>query len=186
MATMANFACEHCERTYAYRENLTQHIKKNYTVGNRAAEKKVERTVKTGLGFSCDQCGRIYMYRRNLDRHVTRSHADNSVFSCVQCGKSYVRSANSELHKRTYTRPAAAVAAAAAAVVERRADGVVPEFTVRRERRSLGGASEMYAVDMQEADHLPALQGAVSSFHEPSVDKSRGSLRAQWIWLGLL
>ena len=36
--------------------------------------------------------------------------------------------------------------------------------------RSLGGASEMYAVDMQEADHLSVLQGAVSSF-QPSMTK---------------
>ena len=35
---------------------------------------------------------------------------------------------------------------------------------------ALGGASEMYAVDMQEADHLSSLQGAVTSF-QPSMSK---------------
>ena len=171
---MGNFACEHCERTYAYRGNLTQRIKKNHTVGNRPAEKKFERTVKTGLGFRCDQCGRIYMHRRNLDRHVTRSHGDNPVFSCGQCGKSYVRSANLKLHKRTCAGPATA---ASPVVKRRRTGGVVPEFTVRRKRRSLGGASVMYAVDMQEADQLSALQGAVSSF-QPSITKYHREHRA--------
>ena len=118
---MANFACEHCERTYAYRENLTQHIKKNHTVGNRPAEKKVERTVKTGLGFRCVQCG-----RRRLDRHVVRSHTDNPAFTCNQCGKSFARYGNMELHKRTCTGPVVASSA-----VERRSiSAVTPEFAV--------------------------------------------------------
>ena len=125
---MANFACEHCERTHVHRRNLVQHIKKNHTVGNRPAEKNVERALKTGLGFKCDQCGRIYMHRRSLDRHVVRSHTGNPSFSCNQCGKSFGRYGNMELHKRTCTGPVVAAAPA----VERRADGVVPEFAVRR------------------------------------------------------
>ena len=63
---MANFACEHCERTCAYRGNLTQHIKEKHAVGGRPAEKKVVRAVKTGLGFKCNQCGRTYMHQRSF------------------------------------------------------------------------------------------------------------------------
>ena len=86
------------------------------------------------------------MQRRNLDRHVARNHAANPTFNCEQCGKSYSRSGNLEMHKRTCTA------------------GVFPEFTVQPRRRALGGASGMYAVDMQEEDHLSALQGAVTLF----------------------
>ena len=88
---MANFACEHCERTYAYRGNLTEHIKEKHVVVERPAEKKVVRAVMTGLGFKCDQCGRIYMHRRSWDRHVVRNRTDNPSFSCNQCGKSFAR-----------------------------------------------------------------------------------------------
>ena len=48
---------------------------------------------------------------------------------------------------------------------------------MRRKRRLLGGASEIYAVGMQEADHLSALQGAVSSF-QPSMTKYHREIRA--------
>ena len=78
-----------------------------------------------------------------------------------------------ELHKRTCTGPVVVAAPA----VERRVDGALPEFAVRKKRRSLGGASEMYAVDIQEADHLSALQGAVSSF-QPSMTKYHREHRA--------
>ena len=100
------------------------------------------------------------MHRRSLDRHVVRNHTGNPSFSCNQCGKLFARYGNLKLHKRTCTGPVVTADPA----VERRADGAVPEFTVRRKMKSFGGASEMYAVDIQEADHLSTLQGAVSSF----------------------
>ena len=68
------------------------------------------------------------------------------------------------MHKRTCTGPTVAVAPAA----KRRTAAAPPEFAVQRKRRALDGASEMYAVGMQEADHLTALQGAVTSF-QPSI-----------------
>ena len=114
---MANFACEHCERTYVHRRNLTQHIKNKHPDAVRPVETKVraEKKLKTGLAFKCDQCDRIYMHRKNLNRHVTRNHVDNPVFSCTHCGESYA-------------------------------------------------VDTVDAVDMQESDHLSALQGAVTSF----------------------
>ena len=85
------------------------------------------------------------MHRHSLDCHVTRNHVDKQIFGCNQCGKSYARSANLELHKRTCTG-----AVAAALAVERRSiSALTPEFAVRKKRRSLGGASEMYTVDMK-------------------------------------
>ena len=74
-----------------------------------------------------------------------------------------------ELHKRTCTGPVVVATPA----VERRVDGAVPEFVVRRKWRSLGGASEKYAVDMQQADHLSALQGAVSSVQHSMTKYNR-------------
>ena len=35
---------------------------------------------------------------------------------------------------------------------------------VRETRRSLGGTAELFTVDMKEANHLPALQGAITTF----------------------
>ena len=56
-----------------------------------------------------------------------------------QCGKSYSRSGNLEMHRRTCTGPIVAPAPK-----RRRTASAVPEFTVRRKRRALGGTSEMY------------------------------------------
>ena len=106
------------------------------------------------------------MHRRSLDRHVGRNHTDNPTFNCNQCGKSYARSGKLEMHKRTCTGP---VAVAAPAVKRRRTGDVVPEFTVRKTQKSLGCAAEMFAVDMKEAHHLSALQGAVRAL-KPSMD----------------
>ena len=171
---MANFACDQCERTYAHTQ-LVQHVKKKHTVGEQPVAKKIERPLKTELGFKCGQCGRLYMHRRNLARHVTRYH-NNPVFSCNQYGKSYDRSSNLVMHKRTCTGPVA-VAVAAPAVKRRRTGDVVPEFTVRKTRKSLGGAAEMFAVEMKEANHLSALQGAVTAF-KPSMDNYHRNHRA--------
>ena len=57
MATMANFTCEHCARTYVHRRNLTQNIKNKHSDAVRPVETKVRagKKVKTGLGFKCDQ-----------------------------------------------------------------------------------------------------------------------------------
>ena len=129
-------------------------------------ERKVRGTgkkVKTGLGFKCDQCGYLFTERRSLDRHGARNHTDNPVFNCVQCGKSYSRSGNLEMHKRTCIGPIVAPAPK-----RRRTASAVPEFTVPRKKRTLGGTSEMYEVDMKQSDNLSALQAAVTSFH-PSM-----------------
>ena len=127
----------------------------------RGAGKKV----KTGLGFKCDQCGYLFTERRCLDRHVARNHADNPSFNCDQCVRSYSRSGNLKMHKRTCNGPIVAPAPK-----RRRTDSAVPEFTVRRKKRALGGTSEMYEVYMKESDNLTALQGAVTSF-QPSMSK---------------
>ena len=134
---------------------------------------RAEKKVKTGLGFKCDQCEYLFMPRRNLDRHVARNHTANPTFNCDQCGKSYTVSGNLEMHKRTCTGPTAAAPAAK----RRRTGDVVPEFTGRKTRKSLGSASEMYAVNMKEANHLLALQVAVSSF-QPSMAKFHREHRA--------
>ena len=105
----------------------------------RGAGKKV----KTGLGFKCDQCWYLFTERRSLDRHAARNHTDNPAFNCDQRGRSYSRSGNLEMHKRTCTRPIVAPAPK-----KRRTASAVPEFTVRRKNRALGGTSEMYEVDM--------------------------------------
>ena len=125
----------------------------------RAAGKKV----KTGLRFKCDQCGYLFTERRGLDRHVARNHTDNPAFNCDQCGRSYSRSDNLEMHKRTCTGPIVAPAPK-----RRLTASAVPECTVRRKKRALGGTSEMYEVDMKESDNLTALQAAVTSF-QPSA-----------------
>ena len=125
----------------------------------RGAGKKV----KTGLSFKCDQCGYLFTERRRLDRHVARNHTDNPAFNCDQCGKSYSRSGNLELHKRTCTG-----LTVAPAPKRRRTASAVPEFTLRRNKRVLGGTSEMYEVDTKQTDNLSALQGAVTSF-QPSM-----------------
>ena len=109
-----------------------------------------------------------------MDRHVTRNHTDNPVFSSNQCGKSYARSSNLEMHKRTCTGPAAVAAPAAE---RQRTDGVVPEFVVRKKWRSLGGAAEMFTVNMKEARHLSALKEAVNAL-KPSMDNYHRDHRA--------
>ena len=154
---MANFACEHCERTYVHRRNLVQHIKKNH-----ADQESLERPNKTGLEFSCDQCCRTYIHRRNLDRHVCRNYTAHPAFRCTQCEKSFARSYHLEMHKRTCV--GGRVTAAAPAAKKRRITGVTPEFVVRKTLRSLGGAVELFTVDMKEAKHLSALQGAITAF----------------------
>ena len=133
----------------------------------------VDRPIKTGLGFKCDQCGCLYMHLRNLDRHASRNHTDNPTFNCNQCGKSYARSGNLEMHKRTCTRPTAA----APAVKRRRTGDVVPDFTVRKTRKSLGGAAEMFAVNMKEANHLSALEESVNAL-KPAMDNYHRDHRA--------
>ena len=161
---MAKFACAHCEHTYAHRRNLTYHMKSKHP--DVSVERKVRgagKKVKTGFGFKCDQCGYLFTERRSLDRHVARNHTDNPAFNCDQCGKSYSRSGNLEMHKRTCTGPIVDPAPK-----RRRTDSTVPEFTVRRKKRTLGGTSEMYEVDMKESDNLTALQAAVTSF-QPSM-----------------
>ena len=165
---MANFACVLCVRTHVHKRNFVQHVKRNHTVdGERRPESRNRtvgesldrRPIKTGLGFKCDQCGCLYMHRRNLDRHVSRNHRNNPTFNCNQCGKSYARSGNLEMHKRTCTGPTVT----APAVKRRRTGDVVSKFTVRKTRRSLGGAAEMFAVDMKEVNHLSALEGGVNA-----------------------
>ena len=161
---MAKFACAHCEHTYAHRRNLTYHMKSKHP--DMSVERKVRgagKKVKTGLDFKCDQCGYLFTERRSLDRHVVRNHTDNPAFNCDQCGRSYSRSGNVEMHKRTCTGPIVAPA-----TKRRRTASSVPEFTVRRKKRGLGGTSEMYEVDMKESDNLAALQTAVTSF-QPSM-----------------
>ena len=162
---MANFACDQCERMYAHKRNLVQHVKKKPTVGKQPVSKKIERAVKTGLGYKCDQCGRLYMNRRNLDRHVGRNHTANPAFSCDQFQKTFARSNNLELHKRTCV---GRVAVAAPAAKRRRAGDIVSEGTVRKTRRSLGGPAELFPVDMKGANHLSAFQGAIIAF-KPSM-----------------
>ena len=115
------------------------------------------KRVKTKLGFKCEKCGYLFTERRSLDRHVARNHTDNPAFNCDQCGKSYSRSGNLEMHKITCTGPIVAPAPK-----RHRTASAVPEFTVRRKKRALGGTSEMYEVDMKEFDNLTALQAAVN------------------------
>ena len=142
--------------------NLTYNMKSKHPYVS--VERKVQGTgkkVKTGLDFKCDQCGFLLTERRSLDRHVARNHADNPTLDVI--------SAESRMQGlvtwRCTTGPTVAVAPAAK---RRRTAAAPPKFAVQRERMALGGASEMYAVDMQEADHLTALQGAVRSF-QPSM-----------------
>ena len=127
--------------------------------------------------FACAHCEHTYAHRRNLTYHMKSKHPDVSVerkvrgagkkvktglgFNCDQCGRSYSRSGNLEMHKRTCTGPIVAPAPK-----RRRTASAVPEFTVRRKKRALGGTSEMYEVDMNESDNLTALQ--VTSF-QPSM-----------------
>ena len=156
--------CAHCEHTYAHRRNLTYHMKSKHP--DVSVERKVRgagKKVKTGLGFKCDQCGYLVTERMRLARHVARNHTDNPAFNCDQRGRSYSRSGNLEMHKRTCTG-----AIVAPAPKMRRTASAFPEFTVRRNERSLGGTSEMYEVDMKESDNLTALQAAVTSF-QPSM-----------------
>ena len=94
----------------------------------------------------------MFTERRSLDRHVARNHTDNPAFNCDQCGRSYSRSGNLEMHKRTCTGPTVAPAPK-----RRRTVSAVPEFTVRKMKRALGGTSEMYEVDMKESDNLCVL-----------------------------
>ena len=162
-AGMAKFACTHCEHTYAHRRNLKYNMKSKHP--NVSVERKVRgagKKVKPGLGFKSDQCGYLWE-RRSLDRHVARNHTDNPAFNCDQCRRSYSRSGNLEMHKRTCTGPIVAPAPK-----RPRTASAVPEFTVRRRKRALGGTSEMYEVDMKESDNLTALQAAVTSF-QPSI-----------------
>ena len=70
------------------------------------------------------------------------------------------------MHKRTCTGP---TVAAAPAAKRRRTVDVVSEFTVRKTRKSIGGAAEMFAVDMKEVNHLTALEGAVNAL-KPALD----------------
>ena len=169
-AGMAKFACAHCEHTYAHRRNLTYHMKSKHP--DVSVERKVrgaDKKLKTGLGFKCDQCGYLFTERRSLDRHAARNHTDSPAFNCNQCGKSYSMSGNLEMHKRTCTGPIVAPAPK-----RRRTASDVPEFTVRRKKRALGGTSEMYEVDMKESDNLTALQAAVTSFQPSMSTYQRG------------
>ena len=164
---MTNFACLLCERTYVHNRNLVHHVKANHSDGNRQEARNQSLPIKIGLGFKCDQCGCLYMHRRSLDRHVSRNHTDNPTFDSNQCGKSCARSGNLKMHKRACTGPTVAVAVPAAK--RRRTGVVVPEFTVRKTRKSLEGAAEMFAVNMKVANHLSALKEAVIA------------LKKQWI-----
>ena len=109
------------------------------------------------------------MHKRNLVQHVNKKHTVGK-----QPVAKNARSSNLEMHKRTCT---GAVAVAAPAVNRRRTGDVVPEFTVQKTRKSLGGRAEMFAVDMKEANHLSALQGGVSTL-KPSMDNYHRNHRA--------
>ena len=67
------------------------------------------------------------------------------------------------MHKRTCTG-----SIVGSAPKRHRTASAVPEFTVRRKKRALGGTSEMYEADMKKSDNLTALQAAVTSF-QPSM-----------------
>ena len=95
-------------------------------------------------------------------RHVRRNHTAHPVFSCDQCERSFAQSNNLEKHKRICTGARVAVPVAAPAAKKRSTGhGVVPEFKLRKTRKSLGGAVQQFAVNMKEAKNLSALKKAI-------------------------
>ena len=98
------------------------------------------------VNFTCDQCGCKYIYRLALDRDVRRNHTAYPVFSCDQCDRLLTRSNNLEKHKRACTGVYVAVVPdtgpAAAPAAKKRCIGDIPEFKLRKTRKSLGGAVE--------------------------------------------
>ena len=146
---------------------MVQHVKTNHP-SSEQGEKSLVRSrkiklvlVQLHLNFSCDQCGYTYIHCRNLDRHVSRNHTAHPAFSCTQCEKSFARSYNLEMHTHTCTGPVVVQPTTAPAVKRRCISGVTPEFVVRKTHGLLGDALELFAVNMNGAMHMSALQKAV-------------------------
>ena len=68
-----------------------------------------------------------------------------------------------EKHKRTCTGARVAVPVAAPAA-NKRCIGDIPEFKLRKTRKSLGGAVEQFTVNMKEVKHLSTLKKSIAVF----------------------
>ena len=67
--------------------------------------------------------------------------------------------------------------AVAAPAAKKRRIGVVPEFKLRKTRKSLGGVVEQFTVDMKETRHLSTLKEAIAVF-TPAMTKFQQEHRA--------
>ena len=153
--TMTSFACAHCE----HRRNLTYHMKSKHP--DVLVERKVRgagQKVKTGLGFKCDQCA--YEVWIDMSQGIIQIIQHSSVI-------------NVESHIQGL-------------VIWRCIKGHVLDplllLLSRDVVRALGGASEMYEVDMKESDNFIALHGAVTSF-QPCQHTNVTILHTNFRWL---
>ena len=102
-ATMVNFQCAHCERTYKHRKSLLKHMKSKHP--NVIIEKRTRGAGKNvgSSQYKCHHCGGDFSKRSNLDRHGRSVHTTAPAFNCTRCGKGCTRSLNLEMHMRTCT-----------------------------------------------------------------------------------
>ena len=163
LATMVNFQCAHCERTYKYRGGLARHMEtKQPTLPIEPNVRGAGRSTGS-IQYRCYQCDGNFSKRCHLDRHIRQIHGSQS-FNCTLCGKACTRSINLEMHMRTCT--GAAVAAVSSTQAHRggtASSTPARSFTVCRRRRALGGAVEFHSVNMNAANQLVALEDAVLS-----------------------
>lgn len=71
------FKCVHCDKTYAYKENLTRH--------ENCVHLKIKR-------FKCNNCDFTSAYKGDLKRHEDSAHLKIKRFKCNKCDYSTTRS----------------------------------------------------------------------------------------------
>ena len=83
--------CDHCGETFALRDTLRRHVKREHLGGKKR--------------YECEICGKVYTRKPNLDEHRRHVHINpkrspGGAHKCDQCSRSYPTRRNLTRHKR--------------------------------------------------------------------------------------